>query len=267
MPFKAFAIDLDGTLLVGERVPEANILALRDAHEAGYRIIIATARWVQMAQRVEAQIGVEGPVIACSGAQVYDPVTGRDIFDQRLPEDFVAELYAICDADRCIATVTLTDRVLLKLEGEQDSAQVSEEMQWVPSLAGGADSLPRVAVIQGSAVNRRIREALQERFRDRVLFVNSIGPTGKVLLTLTSARASKGDALQAACGHLGIRTDEVVAFGDSENDVEMFRAAGASVAMGQADDATKAVATHVTGRNDEAGVAQAVRRIMATGSP
>ena len=70
-----------------------------------------------------------------------------------------------------------------------------------------------------------------------------------------------------ACNHLGITTDQVVAFGDSENDIEMFRAAGASVAMGQADEHTKAVATHVTGRNDEAGVAQAVYRILETGSP
>ena len=60
---------------------------------------------------------------------------------------------------------------------------------------------------------------------------------------------------------------EVVAFGDSENDLEMFRAAGASVAMGQADEHTKSVATHITARNDEAGVARAVERILATGAP
>jgi hydroxymethylpyrimidine pyrophosphatase-like HAD family hydrolase len=142
-----------------------------------------------------------------------------------------------------------------------------EEMHWVPRLTGAADSLPRVAAIQGGAVNRRIREELQDRYREHVHFFDSIGPTGKTILTLTSSQASKGDALNAACGHLGITTEQVVAFGDSENDVEMFRAAGAAVAMGQADDATKAAATHVTGRNDEAGVAQAVYRIMETGSP
>ena len=267
MAFRAFAIDLDGTLLVGEHVPEENVRALRMAHAAGFQIIIATARWVQMAQRVEDEIGIKGPVIACSGAQVFDPVSGRDVFDHRLPADFVDELYAICDADRCVATVTVEDRVLLKLDGEPDHAQVPPEMQWVPRLTGIAASLPRVAAIQGSAVNKRIRDELQGRYADRVHFFNSIGPTGKVILTLTSAKASKGDALRAACAHLGITTDEVVAFGDSENDLEMFRAAGASVAMGQADEMTRSVATHVTGRNDEAGVAQAIYRIMDTGSP
>jgi Cof subfamily protein (haloacid dehalogenase superfamily) len=267
MSFRAFAIDLDGTLLVGEEVPEENIRALRKAHDAGFQVMIATARWVQMAQRVEEQIGIKGLVIACSGAQVYDPESGTDVFDERLPADFAAELYDICDSDRCVATVTVSDRVLLKLDGEPDRAQVPVEMTWVPKLAGAADSQPRVAVIQGSAINKRIRDELQPRYQDQVLFLNSIGPTGKVLLTLTSSKASKGDALNAACRHLGITTDQVVAFGDSENDIEMFRAAGAAVAMGQADEHTKAEATHITGRNDEAGVAQAVYRILETGSP
>jgi Cof subfamily protein (haloacid dehalogenase superfamily) len=267
MTYRAFAIDLDGTLLVGEHVPAENIAALQAAHAAGFQIIIATARWVQMAQRVEAEIGIKGPVIACSGAQVFDPVSERDIFDHRLPEDFVAELYDLCDSDRCIATVTVEDRVLLKLDGEPDPAQVPAEMQWVRKLTGAADTLPRVAAIQGSAMNRLIREKLQPRYRDHVHFFNSIGPTGKDILTLTSSKASKGDALKAACSHLGITTDQVVAFGDSENDIEMFRAAGTSVAMGQADEHTRAEAEFVTGRNDEAGVAQAVDRILRTGSP
>jgi len=267
MTYRAFAIDLDGTLLVGEHVPAENIRALKAAHAAGFRIIIATARWVQMAQRVEDELGIKGPVIACSGAQVFDPVSNRDVFDHRLPRDFVADLYDLCDQERCIATVTVEDRVLLKLDGEPDASQLPPEMQWVRKLTGADGSLPRVAAIQGSAANKRIRDELQGRYGDQVHFFNSIGPTGKVILTLTSAKASKGDALRAACGHLGITTDEVVAFGDSENDIEMFRAAGTSVAMGQADEHTKGEADYVTGRNDEAGVAEAVDRIVRTGSP
>jgi len=294
MRYRALAIDLDGTLLVGDDVPEANAEWLRRADAAGLAVMIATARWHHYAERVAGGIGIRGPIIACSGAQVYDPAAGRDLFDERLPADFVDALYTLCDEDRCIATVTVEDaiaagaegegapaegeghasegegataegRVLLKLDGAPDPSQVPPEMHWVRALRGADDSLPRVAAIQGTAVNRRIREELQPLFRDRVHFFDSIGPTGKIVLTLTSANASKGDALRAACRHLGIGADEVVAFGDSENDLEMFRAAGASVAMGQADERTRAAATVVTGRNDEAGVAQAVERLLSTG--
>ncbi len=265
MPFKALAIDLDGTLLVGEKIPPDNAVAVRAARDAGLQIIIATARWHQMALRVANELGISGPVIACSGAQVHLPSDDRDIFDERLPEDFVAELYAICDSERCVATVTVGDRVLLKLDGEPDRALMLPEMSWVRQLRGAADSMPRVAAIQGSRVNARIRAELEPRFGDRVHFFDSIGPNGKIIMAITAATASKGAALESACRFMNLSTREVVAFGDADNDVEMFRVAGASVAMGQAEPRVKAAATMVTLRNDESGVARAIERLLATG--
>ncbi len=86
------------------------------------------------------------------------------------------------------------------------------------------------------------------------------------MLTLTAAGADKGAALSVACADMGLDTSQVVAFGDAEADVEMFRVAGASVAMGQATDHVKSMATAVTASNDEDGVALAVERLLATGS-
>jgi hydroxymethylpyrimidine pyrophosphatase-like HAD family hydrolase len=77
MAFKALAIDLDGTLLVGERIPVDNVDAVRSARDAGFKIVIATARWHQMALRVAAELEIDGPIIACSGAQVHLPDAGR----------------------------------------------------------------------------------------------------------------------------------------------------------------------------------------------
>jgi hypothetical protein len=189
-----------------------------------------------------------------------------DIFDERLPEDFTRELYALCDEERCIATITVEDRVLLKLDGQPDPGAVPKEMVWVPKLADADPTLPRVANIQGSRVYQRIRDEMKPKYSDRVHFFDSIGPTGKVIYTLTSSRASKGKALARACEHLGLSPLQVISFGDAENDIEMFRISGASVAMGQADERTKAAATSVTARNDEAGVARAVERLLTTGT-
>jgi hydroxymethylpyrimidine pyrophosphatase-like HAD family hydrolase len=77
--------------------------------------------------------------------------------------------------------------------------------------------------------------------------------------------AHKGKALGVACQDLGIDLNEVVSFGDSGNDVEMFKVTGASVVMGQADEALKASATFVSAPNDEDGVAVAIERILESG--
>ncbi len=262
MTYKALAIDLDGTLLIGEDLPAAHKHAVAAAHHAGYQIIIATARWRQMAERIADEIGISVPVIACSGAQVYIPAEQQDIFDHRLPIDFVNELYAICDAERCIATITTSNETLIKLDGEPDASLLSPEMRWVPRLTGSEQDLPRIAAIQGTAVNRQIKAELKDKFRDAVNIYDSIGPTGKIVITITARAANKGQALLAACAHTGIAPDEVVAFGDAENDISMFELAGASVAMGQAEDNIKAAATYVTTANTDAGVAQAIDALL-----
>lgn len=265
MKFKALALDLDGTTLVGERLPEANRLALQKASQAGYEIIIATARWLQMAQRIAEEVGVQSLAIACSGAQVYDPVSGRDIFDERLPESVVHDLYEICNNSRCITTVMVSDQVLLKLDGEPDPASMSDEMSWVPQLTLNSADLPRIVAVQGTAVCEYIKSELKPRYADRVNVFDSIGPTGKLIITITGKRATKGVALQAACDHLDLDTRSVVAFGDAENDLEMFKLAGASVAMGQADDVVKAAADYVSTPNYEDGVARAIDRLLSNG--
>ena len=69
------------------------------------------------------------------------------------------------------------------------------------------------------------------------------------------------------CEHLGIDPLSVVAYGDAENDIEMFKVSGASVAMGQADQFVKDAATNVTASNEEHGVAQSIMKLLQTAQP
>ena len=117
MNYTALAIDLDGTLLIGDDLPDANRDAVRRAGKAGLQVIVATARWRQMAVAIAGEVGATGPLVACSGAEVFVPEEARDVFDYRLPEDFVAELFDLCDRERCVATVTFDERVLSMLDG------------------------------------------------------------------------------------------------------------------------------------------------------
>ena len=265
MRYSALAIDLDGTLLVGDEVPEANADAVRAALDAGLKVIIATARWSHFALDLGARLGIDGPVIACSGAQVFDPALPGDVFDRRLPVEFVEALYTICNEERCIATVTLDDGVEIKMDGPPAQRYLTPEMRWTDRLRLQRGNLPRIAAVQGRRCGARIRQELQEPFRDSVAVLDSIGPTGRVIVTLTARDATKGAALAAACGHMGLEPGSVVAFGDAENDVDMFRLAGASVAMGQADAATRSAATYVSRPNTEAGVAHAIHRLLDRG--
>lgn len=130
------------------------------------------------------------------------------------------------------------------------------------ALSLDSGNLPRVVAIQGSRCTQRIREELQAEFCEQVNILDSIGPTGKIILAITARDATKGAALNAACAHMGFTPAQVVAFGDAENDVDMFRLAGASVAMDQADAATREAASFVSKANTDGGVAHAIWRLL-----
>jgi Cof subfamily protein (haloacid dehalogenase superfamily) len=267
MRYKALAIDLDGTLLHSdERVTPRSLDALRAAQSAGLRIIIATARWYQMAERVAREIGAHEPIIACAGAQVRRPTDKHDLLDLRIPEEFAQRLYPILDSRRCIASIALDDAVLVKMDRTPEVSNFPAELVLISKLSGATHVPPRIALIQGSEATAHVVEHLGEQWKDRVRFVESFSSRRKSMLTLTAAGADKGAALAVACADMDISTDEVVAFGDAEADIEMFRVAGASIAMGQASNHVKSFATAVTLSNDEDGVALTVERLLESGT-
>jgi hydroxymethylpyrimidine pyrophosphatase-like HAD family hydrolase len=142
------------------------------------------------------------------------------------------------------------------------SLQAMPEVRRVDTLTDGADPTPRCVLLFGDELNALVLETLLPAWRDDVRFLTSMTSQGFAILTLTSAEADKGLALQVACADLEIAVSEVVAMGDSETDIEMFKVAGGSVAMGQASDVVREAATWVTASHGADGVGLAIEALL-----
>ena len=81
-------------------------------------------------------------------------------------------------------------------------------------------------------------------------------------LEITTGAATKGNAILKLGELLGISKEEIMVCGDSQNDMDMMKAAGFSVAMGNATPEIKAVADYVTLSNEESGVAAAIEKFV-----
>lgn len=92
-----------------------------------------------------------------------------------------------------------------------------------------------------------------EQYEDLVL-VSSLGYN----IEINAVGVDKGRGLMELGELLGIRPQEIMAFGDGDNDIRMLEKAGIGVAMGNALDNVKAAADYVTDTNDEEGVAKAI---------
>ena len=86
-------------------------------------------------------------------------------------------------------------------------------------------------------------------------------------LEFNAAGVSKGRALAELSAKLGLRAEEVMAFGDADNDLEMLSWAGYSFAMANGNDAVKEAARYQAPANDEAGVGQMVERYVLGQAP
>jgi hydroxymethylpyrimidine pyrophosphatase-like HAD family hydrolase len=82
------------------------------------------------------------------------------------------------------------------------------------------------------------------------------------LVDVTAPEATKGHALAWRAQQMGLTRDEVMAVGDNFNDLEMLEFAGTPVVMGNSVADLKTRGWHVTGHQNEAGVAQAIERFV-----
>jgi hydroxymethylpyrimidine pyrophosphatase-like HAD family hydrolase len=81
-------------------------------------------------------------------------------------------------------------------------------------------------------------------------------------IEVSSKLANKASGLKALCEILGIAMEDTIAVGDSDNDRVILRAAGFSVAMGNANDTIKAIANAITDDNDHHGAAKALEKYL-----
>ena len=83
-----------------------------------------------------------------------------------------------------------------------------------------------------------------------------------VNIELNAKTANKGWAVMELAGRLGIEKAQVMAMGDNHNDIDMLKAVGYPVAMGNAEDEVKALAAHITLSNREEGAAAAILSVL-----
>ena len=268
---RLICLDMDGTLLDDDHatVPPRNVAALRAAAERGAAVTIASGRAWSLLRAVDAQIGVTRYAVLSNGAAVLDVATGEWIY--RRPMDPAAR--------RTILTLLLDWGLPFEVycEGENyiqadrteqvvGSALSPEFAQVLRSVSHFPEDLN--AALEGKAVEKiHIFHVPPECRQELLGAVEACGPLAVTTsfgenMELTAPGVNKGSAVQALCARLGLGPDQVMAFGDAGNDLELLGWAGWSFAMANASAEARATARYLTGTNREGGVGMAVEQYL-----
>lgn len=267
---KLIGIDVDGTLLDSEgHLPDENVAAIEDAVAAGIHVALVTGRSYPWARPVARALPDAITLIVSNGA-VERAQDGATLDRHLLPSDIA----------RRVLEATRPSRASAALIFDRDEAGqiVFETMDWGHpgrrnyfernrSFIARADALedaltedPIQVMFNGGVVQMRDLTTVLRDAGPYALSVTEYEDRDFTLLDITSRAATKGLALARRAAALGLGRDEVMAVGDNFNDIEMLESVGLPVAMGNAVAALKTRGWAVTGHQNDAGLAQAIRR-------
>ncbi|HEY9898116.1 MAG TPA: Cof-type HAD-IIB family hydrolase [Pantanalinema sp.] len=261
---KLIATDLDGTFIGRDlEVSERNRRAVQLAHDAGVHFVMATGRMYRATLPYARACGVKTPLITYQGALIRDHLTEADLWHRTIPMGLARETIEVLRGSGFHLNLYVDDELIVERmspEAELYSSVSRIVPKVVPSLEGALTAEPTkiVAIAKADEVQKWV-PALRERFGDRLYVTESI----PIFLEIANPTIRKSVALEHVAERLGVSREEIVAFGDGMNDLDMLAYAGLGVAMGNAPDAVKAVADRVTHHVREDGVARVIEELLS----
>lgn len=256
------AVDLDDSLLgPGMDVSLRNREALDACRARGVRVVLATGRMFCSARPIAEELGLVDPVIAYQGALIKT-LSGELIEHVPLPLELAREVIERVAPYGYHINVYLDDSLFvasLTEEARRYAAFSGVAVTAVGDLVAFLTADPTKVLV--SAPEARLDELIVELapVLGNRLNMNKSKP---YFLEFSHRNAAKGRALAKLAGLWGCLREQILAVGDSENDVDMLEYAGIGVAMGNARPEIKAHADWVTTGNDADGVAQALERFV-----
>ena len=250
---RVVALDLDGTLLRSDgALSERTADAVRRCRDEGMRIVIASARPPRTVRNPLPEGFPDDACICYNGAEAYRD--GERMFLDPIQPHATKEILELAYAcePACHVSIEIDNQLWTDrpLEGPWEHQVV--DLATVAHRPAAKVLIDLQQGVQTESLLRRLPPTCK-----------ALATDGGTLAQVMSRTASKAVALRKVVEDWNLTLEDVLAFGDDVNDIEMLRDCGVGVAMENAVPEVKAVADHVAPSNDQDGVAEVLQRLDA----
>lgn len=257
------AFDLDDTLLRDDgTISERTLHDLHRLAKEGIITVIATGRMYATAKPYADLLALpDMPLILFSGALIQK-ISGEKLYEKTLSPELTAQINKAAFRHGWTAQTYINDTLYVR---EKNSFVESYERHTgiCAVETGTIDKIPRQGadkiLIHGRADELPAVKAYLSKVTGQEAELLFSRPE---YLEIMAAGTSKGRALEAVCDYYKIDVSRAMAFGNGQNDTEMLKKAGFSVAVANSAYEVKKVADFVTESNNEDGVAVALERFV-----
>ena len=263
IPFRAIALDLDGTLTNHDKVVTPRTRqALLQAESKGAIIILASGRPTYGIVPVAECLELEkrgGYILSYNGGNIVNAKTGEKLFSQFLPDAVIPILYKYAKEKNHALLGYAGNEIITEMPDDQyvkEESRINKmNIRKVDNLLETLEPHPTKLLMTGDPTDMlKAEEELVEILGEKM----DIFRSAPFFLELVPKGIDKAQSLLRLFSKINLTPADLMAFGDGYNDLSMLKLAGVGVAMANAAPEVRADADYVTLSNEEDGVAEAL---------
>lgn len=274
MPIKMIATDMDGTLLDprGELDLPRLTAVLDQLEERDIKFVIATGNEIQRMRLLLGDLTERMTLIVANGARIFEK--NEMLLGTFWQPDLIADTLAYFQGQEREVHLVVTSTkggfvqdgtdfpMISKIMTEEMAVHFYKRMNFVPNLQDHPfEEVLKMSVMVDEAQAAEITRQINTAFAGRLSAVTS----GYGAIDIIQEGLHKAWGLRQLMDRWQIKSKEIMAFGDSENDLEMLELADFSYAMENGDEKIKRIASHLAPANAEAGVLQVIEQYLEKG--
>lgn len=251
MDYKLIALDMDGTLLNDKKeITAENKEAISKAQDRGIKIVLNSGRSYDGIAYAYKELGILGTdqYMINSGGNIIESLDKKIIYKKTLENN-------ICEAIAQDLKSWKLNYILIDIDGNSyDSYQ-----EWMEKRMLNKDlAIVKFMIHTHKRKLLETAEKLHQEYDEKFFVV----VTSKRDIEIFPKEVNKGKALEKLAKHLKIKSNQVVAIGDWDNDISMIKFAGLGIAMDNSTESVKAISDEITADNNHNGVSQAIEKYV-----
>lgn len=257
---KIVFVDLDGTLKdSNEKISIRHKRIIEKLANIGIPVVFTTGRNVVYTESLSKQFGASSYIIASNGAEIYNYANDKMILESVISKESIKTIFELIKK----YNLTFLTNYLNKNYTNKTSLNAGRKVVLSPDEMLDKN-ISQVIVQFRDVETLNLFENEIIKLKDVKISNENKYPGKKsknLFFDITNCDVSKGNAVKILCNYLNISLDNVMAIGDSTNDVDMLNLAKVKVAMANASQDLLEVANYTTLSNDEEGVALVLEKL------
>ena len=262
---KMVATDIDGTILGYDFVFRPSVKkCIKKLQEDGVKVVLVTGRMHYAAEKIAKQLEITTPLVSYQGGLIKEQgENGRVLYEKTLSPTRAKEIIKWSKENNIHMNLYMND--VLYVENDNIAIRRYTGERFIPYEVCNFDDLEIDNVNKMLGIDFDDAERVTgwvDYLRERMpeLYIVKSTP---YFCEITNNEAKKSCAVEFLSKYWGIKKEEILAIGDQNNDIELLKAGGISVAMGNGTSELKKCADFVTDTIDNDGFAKAIEEFCS----